>query len=323
MSIPKVVAEAEAAAMEVYNEAYGIPPEGGVTHEETPVPEEASSDQIPVEIPSAEIVTTQSISDNRDSELARLQAELDTERQRFRTLNGKYEAEVPRLWQELTELKSKAIAPVEKAPEIIQSTKPPEYDTTVREYPEIIEAVNFLISQALSGFTNELSGVKNSIGTFKQTLEKTSSMSFQDKLTNKVPNWKAVDIQEGFTNWLSQNDPYTGVTFHQLLRSAVEAQNVERTARFFEDYIKTTTPPSQESTPAIQESTPKNGKSKFVQPAQRGSGTSVPTAKNTITQGQIQQFQNDVSRGKYLRNPAEADRIERDIQLAVSEGRVV
>jgi hypothetical protein len=142
---------------------------------------------------------------------------------------------------------------------------------------------------------------------------------FVQQLDQSAPNWRALNNDEAFLNWLDMVDPLAGMSRQQLLDSAVKAQDAARAAAFFNAYtrengVPTPTPaPTPGVNPQLEA---------LVAPGKGRGGAPPSNEKPPVTREYIAEFYRDVAAGKYRDRLAEKQKIESDIFAAQREGRV-
>jgi hypothetical protein len=250
---------------------------------------------------------------------------------KYDTLSGKYNAEVPRLYGEVGDLKvklaealtvindfkAKMAAPPPAAP-----AEPPKGLTYLRkEMPELEEAINFLFEQRASELLTKqidtkLKETDTKINNLEDTTIKTAYGTFKKILSDKVPNWAVMNEDPGFLKWLEVVEPYSGMRKADLITIAHDNLDADRVATFFNDYLKsigqTPTPPAPPADPA-----------KFVSPPKPSSAEPQPTNdKDFITTAEITQFYNDVALGRYKGRDEERKNNEAKINNALATGKI-
>lgn len=135
-----------------------------------------------------------------------------------------------------------------------------------------------------------------------------SNAEFIQRLNELVPNLNKIDTDPKFIEWMRGPDTISGVPRAQLFKNAQAVGDVHRVSEFFLEYARLTAPKKNEKmeekiTPSNQAVAPKTSDEK---PKQR-----------KLTMQQIDQFYNDVARGKYRNRPKEQDRMEKLIDAAL------
>ncbi len=144
--------------------------------------------------------------------------EEETFAQKYNTLQGKYDAEVPRLHQQIRDLNSKLTAlETAKVETPREPTKPKEKVSFVTDEDraefgeELIEVQRRVAQEVSQGYENRFEQQEVVIKELQQKLAKTGSqigeVGFSQKLTQLVPDFADVDKDERWIKWLNEHDP--------------------------------------------------------------------------------------------------------------------
>ncbi|CAB5220408.1 hypothetical protein UFOVP236_49 [uncultured Caudovirales phage] len=308
MTLPRAVLEAEQRADELLkqlSEAKGQPTPEGETVANGQDPEQAQAqDATPAE------PTEQS------QAIAAPPAEEDPSwEQRYRSLVGKYNAEVPRLVAGNRELTTK-LQSMEKEIDAIKASKHTPRESLVKpeEVQEFGEPLVDLIRRAardeVSSKDAEIAALQAKLERFEATTTKTAEIDFYERLGNSVPDWEVINKDDGFLKWLGEYDELTGLQRQDSLDDAVRLQDASRAARFFnkwKDMGKT------------QAATSSRSLESQVVPDTVNS-TSTPVGKKIWTRTEIQDFYQKAKRGEIADDKMIA--IEADIHAAHLEKRI-
>jgi hypothetical protein len=144
---------------------------------------------------------------------------------------------------------------------------------------------------------------------------------FWTELSTLVPDWRDVNGNTEFHNWLLEVDPLSGTTRQSHLEAAQQAMDARRVANFFSTW-------KGFNGQAIAQSTRNASASqleKQVAPGRSRAGSAPTDQSNakTYSPADITKFFDDVRKGVYRGKEAERDRIERDIFAAQRDGRIV
>lgn len=258
-------------------------------------------------------------------------------KQRYLTLQGKFNAEVPVLQAKNAALEAqltKAIMDIENmqatlaamtppaAPASAVAADSPELKVLEDQYPEIYRGVKALldttVTKAVGDFRPQLEGEVRQI---KQDMGATKKTEFFDYLDRHAPDWEQINVRPEWLAWLNEVEPLTGQNRRALLKTAYDALDAKRAAGFFLKF-KEGAPasglPGGQQPPAA----PASGDTD-IHPASGRGGTPPKPPKpsgDSITRKFIADFYRDKTRGKY--KPEEAAAIEKRINLAVSRGDV-
>lgn len=263
---------------------------------------------------------------------------------RYRTLQGKYDREIAQMRGQVQSLEN-LIATMRQAPppQMPPPESVPEHrfipEEDVNAYgPELIEASRRWARAEVRGEIDRLNSKIASLETGQQRQQAQVQTSSLEAVLERDPEigngvWQRMNHDQDFIQWLQEIDPFSGVTRYVMLNHAYAGGDAERTGRFFKAYIREHTdggrpPPAQPQT--------RNGN---YQPERAGSQPTLedfaapgraPRAtpgggapeRRIWTNRDITAFYEDRMRGKFRGREDEAERLERDIFDAASEGRV-
>lgn len=282
----------------------------------------------------------------------------ETWEQRYRVLNGKYVAEVPRMSSELSTAQAQIAALKQRLEQMEQASVPapqavpqaaPEFEVSARDVDEYGEdMVDFIkkiakgvsglsstkIESQLESLTKSVSDLAGRFEVIQQSQRSTTANTMQQYLDAHVPNWQEQDQDPLFIEWLAQPDPMSGYRRSDMLASAYKAGQGARVAHFFQAYRQENEMISSAVREGRSEGT--NGGRKptvkldtLATPAPAATGdhpAPVPTTptepERAISQRDIKEFYTAGSLGKLNDNPQAVKAYEREIMRAIREGRV-
>lgn len=273
--------------------------------------------------------------------------------QKYRVLQGKYNAEVPRMQRQVHEqsgliqqlqqqltatqtmlaslTRQQGAAPAAPAAPtaLVKKEEVETFGEDLTDYIRRVaqEAVLPQVEQRLQPVQQQVEQVRSVASQVVERSAQTAQERMFETLDRDIPDWRKQNNDEGFLAWLAQQDPYSGETRQALLRRAYERNDTPRVVAFFKGYRSehaVVTPP-----PAPAAATPPPAPQKtldsFVAPGTvkaGATGAQDGAGKRIWTQAEIGQFYNDRRAGKYRANPERAAELERDIVAAGREGRV-
>lgn len=266
--------------------------------------------------------------------------------QKYKTLQGMYNAEVPRLHQQNRELAQRVqqmeqlLATLSAQPVLNQPQSQPEpaqqklvTEKDVEEYGESIDVMRKVSREELSAAMQRVAQLEaalkqlqtNVVPQVQAVAQKqavSAEQQFWSALTSTVPNWREVNDNSSFQSWLLEADPLTGITRQTYLEDAQRALDARRVSAFFRTWLESTgqaVAQPQGSVPVSQNPELE----KQVTPGRaRSAGTPQTNKGKVYTPDDIKKFFNDVRAGKFKGREQERDRIERDIFTAQRENRI-
>ena len=234
---------------------------------------------------------------------------------RFKTLSGKYNAEVPRLHAAIKERDSKLNSLTEEVEALKAKLATPQEKLVKPE--EVAEFGEPLVDLIRRAAREEVQGKDSEIAQLKRQLEQLSGattanveVTFYDRLAAAVPDWQTINDDPEFHTWLGEVDELTGAQRQDILSQAEEKRDADRVARFFKAFKKVQQDKSAESSTSLE-----------AQVAPEATRTpEVPKGKKLWTRAEIAAFYAADRRGAYTEEQAAA--IDTEIQLAIRENRV-
>lgn len=230
--------------------------------------------------------------------------------QKYRTLEGKYKAEIPRYQQELSDLRTKFTAletQLAEANEKLNNSQTAKASEEIDADIQGLEGYDPKVAEVIRKIKKDSDEkVKNLESKFgKASEEKSKSIEsetdsirlirFDEEMKSLgVPDWKEIDVDPGFADYLNEPLAYTGHTKLQHLKEAAHQRNAKIAAQFFLDYKKSKAeaPPTKDSQGNLKKS---------VAPPKGGAGAPpIKTGQPTgLTRESYTKFMNDTARGKY------------------------
>lgn len=309
MSLPRAVLEAEKRADEILkqlNQAASPQPQEGEVAANEPAPNQEQAQSVAA--PSEPSTTPQ------PSEAPAAQED-QTWEARYKSLVGKYNAEVPRLAASNKELTAK-LQSIEKEIEDLRKAKAEPKQSLVKpeEVQEFGEPLVDLIRRAardeLSEKDQEIASLKARLERFEASTSKNAEIDFFSRLATAVPDWEELNKDDGFLKWLAEYDELTGLQRQDSLDDAVRNGDAIRAARFFNKWKEMSKEQAATASRSLEEQ---------VVPAPVAN-SAPPAGKKIWTRAEIQGFYEKARRGEISDTDMVA--IEADIHAAQIEKRI-
>jgi TolA-binding protein len=261
---------------------------------------------------------------------------------RYRTLQGMYNKEVPRLHSQNRELNSRVqhleqlLASLSAQQSAPQASIPAEKlltDKDVEEYGESLDVMRRAAMEQVSPMAQRINELENTIRQLQGNLVPqvqavanrqavSAEQQFWGGLTDAVPNWREINDNADFQTWLLEVDPLVGITRQTILEDAQRNLEVMRVSNFFKSWLEISGQANVAQN--TRRSTSANELERQIAPGKgRSAGNPTGTTAKNYTREDINDFFRNVRDGKYRGREAERDRIERDIFAAQREGRIV
>lgn len=251
---------------------------------------------------------------------------------KFKVLKGKYDAEVPRLSQQVRELMQANQNMMAQMEEFKTSRAQADVPSLVTDADkeafgaDLIGMTERVAKQQMLAMKHELDKVSRQYEQLKSKMERTETNvqvtaedTYRMNLTQLVPNWSEINESTAWLEWLEEVDPVFGTQRQAALNRAFEALDARATAAIFQAFMRTQIP----AEPVKPVKSPKDELQRQVAPSRSRAAVTPPTdewASKIWTAHEIEHFYNDQRKGVY--SLADADRIAAEIDRAVAQGRV-
>ena len=244
---------------------------------------------------------------------------------KYRTLQGKYNAEVPAMMRQanetnkqiatltalVSELQNKAAAPAAPAAD-------PKDVATFGD--DLLDMVNRVAGTKLQEALGRIAALEQQV----QGVSRQSAATLEDQffvtLAAALPDWETINADPEFRTWILEKDPVYGIPRQAALDRARETLNAGHAVNVFKTFLGTRAAPTPAPAPA-----PKPAPSLESQVSPSGTGAPAPAAqpaKPIISSKAVEVFYREMAQGKWDARVAEAQSIEAQIDLAMVEGRI-
>jgi hypothetical protein len=248
--------------------------------------------------------------------------------QKYKTLKGMYDAEVPRLHADLRDLKAQ-VDSLRKASE----TKPAEpakpaaptklvTDADVEAFgSDLIEVQRKVAREVAAEFRGELDAMRAENEKLREQLTSTgtqvSEASFEQRLYRMVPDFEAVNADPKWIAWLNEVDPLLRAPRSSVAQQAFNRGDAEGVAHYVAMFKQTIAPVEQKADKTEE-------LERQLQP-NRGATSAPPTSQKgkVYTNADIEKmFRKATDLGTKGQVDA-AKKLEAEIDAAYMEGRVI
>lgn len=240
-------------------------------------------------------------------------------RNRYASLQGKYNAEVPRLQSNLKDLESRYQQLMEEneslRSEIAHNEANQSYLTqedTDAYGEDMVDLVRRGAREEAARYASEAAVMKAQIQELQAQVQASTykadqirEESFYSTLTKECPQWESQNSDPGFLAWLDEADPVYGFQRNEALQRAFNNLDPFAVAQIFNQYARL------RSAPLARQVSPN---------VSRGASGGAPVNDQIWTNEQIAAFYEAWRRRQIPEDQAVA--IEKEINAAVAEGRV-
>jgi len=307
MAIPEQVKQQSEVVKSLYKELNLAPGE-----EESQAPEIKAE-----EVSDTDRVDAQAPTTAPEEQTAAVTQEDESLTQKYKTLQGMYNAEVPRLNADKRELAARVSQleqllssaslpkPTPEIPAVPESTLSAQdmedYGDSIDVMRRVNQEGNAVANQKITQLENTINQLSANMVPRVEQLSQAQATNtenvFWSELEANVPNWQETNNQPEFQTWLLAIDPLTGISRQTYLEDAQSNFDVRRVASFFATWQGMNGVPQ-----ARVENQQASAASELEKQVAPGKGKSTGVPSNTDT---------------------ERARIERDIFAAQREGRIV
>lgn len=266
--------------------------------------------------------------------------------QKFLTLQGKYNAEVPQLRNQVATLTQQvesiaappstpAQAPAPAAappPKLITDEDTETYGTDLidlirRVAVETDAGEKERLQAEIADLRQQMAAATKQVESVQGNVEGERRAAYFTELARLCPTYEETDANEAFKAWLLEPDEFSGLIRNDILQQVYGAFDAARTAHIFNTWLAKATPPAP-AAPAPQAQVPVSPQAELaaqVSPGQARASTVITPdtdGAKVWSVAEMDAFYKDVARGDYRGRRDEVQRIEAEIDRALAEGRV-
>jgi hypothetical protein len=253
--------------------------------------------------------------------------------QKYRTLQGMFDREVPELHRQNKELVGQLQQLQEQMKALQAKPEPTQPKTSLvtaeeeETYSDLIDIQRRVVKEALQEFSaplkSELSARDAKIAELEKALNKTggdvATMSFEQKLALAIPDFTAINADPQWIGWLDEADPYTGNPRRAYAEYVYNNGDVEALKKVVAFYKAST----QQQQPDAERQKRQIELERQVTP-NRSSAPSSPTPANDriYTEAEVSRLFDKVRTMNMAGKYDEANKLEAELSSAYMQGRV-
>lgn len=316
MSIERIkqeAAKADQLIMELAQRADSSTSDESPEVETSEITPEAVQPEVDQQQTDQGVVADAATEDQNDADVSRLLDESKKWEQRYRSLDGMIQArdrQIEQLHQLLASMQQAQAAPETPAKQDKAKLVGKEDEDAFGA--DLVDLARRVAREESGAYVSKLEStiaeLQQQLKGVAQTTAVTVQDRFENQLTAAVPNWKAVDGDPKFIEWLQGS-----ATRMKVFSEAARNQDVDGVAYFYSEYAGAPKTEKPATDPRLAKQVAP-GKSKAVAPAAKS-----PAEKKTWTRSEIAQFYAD---GKKRFSQEDYIKLERDLFAAQKEGRV-
>jgi hypothetical protein len=254
--------------------------------------------------------------------------------QKYRTLDGKYNAEVPRLHHQVKELSNQVqalITQLEDAKKPAAREETHEALVTANDEEafgkDLIDVQRRVAKEVMREYVTplqkELQARDAKIAQLEQQMTKTggevTTMSFEQQLARAVPDFDAINTDPKWIAWLDEVDPFTRKprrSYAEYVYNQGDVAEVSQLVKFY----KESTGVDQQTAAQHQRQTELN---RQVQPTRTASSSSVaPAGARVYTEAEMSRLWDKVRQMNVAGKYEEAKKLDTELSDALIHGRI-
>lgn len=318
MALPKQIAqqqkELEELEKQIAAQSEGKPAED--TGQETEAP--------PLEDVQGQEPVAESVKEEKPTQPVPQEISEDAWQQKYRTLEGKYSAEVPRLNAQVKELTAQ-LAQMQESLKKPEPPKEPEIQKLVTDADveafgsDLIEVQRKVAREVAMEFKKDIDELRSENAKLREQLTHTGSqvgaVSFEQRLYQLVPDFEQINADSKWVAWLEEVDPILRGPRRVVAQEAFNRGDVEAIRDYVKMFKATTTPAQPDAKQAELQ--------RQVQPNRSASSAPPSSQKGrSYTTKDIEKMFEKAAKLHATQKFDEAQKLEAEIDAAYMDGRV-
>lgn len=320
MAIPRAVIEAgdkaEALHKQLYEQQSGDPQSDPAQSQATaPADPPPPADPQPQEPQANDGVDPQDPAIAPPIEQPDAQKKDDQWEHKYKVMEGKYRAEVPRLAADNRDLRSKLDALTAEIESLKSKAAEPSSTLISSEDREkygddLLDVIKRAAQEQVAAKDAEINNLKLQLANIQSDTARNAEVTFYDRLSQLAPDWVSINDDQNFLKWLDEYDGLTGKRRQDLLSEAENSRDADRVSRFFNAW-KSQQQTNTTSAKTALEAQVVPDTNKVVTP---------PKGKRFFSRAEISDFYARARRGEI--SAADMVAVEAEIHAATIEGRI-
>ena len=262
-----------------------------------------------------------------------------TWRQRYQSLQGQFNSQVPALQQQikqltdtvgsLTEKLEKQVAQPPKAPEPTELVTKTDVDAFGEDLVDLARRIakeefgkrESRYLEQIEALEGKLTEAKGQVGEVQQTQAASAAERFFENLNRRLPTWESIQATPECQTWLGTRIPGVGITWNQALINAANERNVDAVMEVFDSFFER----NPALNPKAQAQTQTNARQELnrqVAPSKSSATSSTPSQKRIYTVREYEQESMKIMRLMQQGKKDEVRRLEAELDAAAAEGRI-
>ena len=247
--------------------------------------------------------------------------------QKYNTLRGKYDAEVPRLHAQVKELMEKVdqLSTAAAAPKPEAPPEPKQYVTDADKEnfgEDLLDVQRRVAMEVAEKYQGQISKLEGTIAALTKRLDETGGqmgqMSFEQRLHMRVPDFDQINNSPEWVAWLNEVDPLVRGPRRVMAQKAFEAGDADAVAdyvKLFKDSLKPAQPKQSDRKAELESQVAPTRSSTPTRSAESQAG-------RIYSESQVNQLWDKVRTLSVSGQIDEAAQLEAELSAAYVEGRV-
>lgn len=239
-------------------------------------------------------------------------------KQKYKTLKGMYDAEVPKLHSQVKELKGELekVAATVKAREEAQPKNLVTDDDVENFGEDMVDFQRRVATEVASKYEAELAELRTKLDQVSSDAKQTvGETKFDAQLHRLVPDFDAINADPKWVAWLDEVDPILRAPRRTLAQQAFESGDAEGVAYYVDLFksVNNVEPPKEKPNKELESQ---------IQPNRTTSSATPKGAPKVYTSAQISQMFKKAATLSSTNRIEEANKLEAEIDAAYMENRV-
>jgi hypothetical protein len=258
--------------------------------------------------------------------------------QKYLALQGRYKKDTAEMREQMSQLGDELMRTQEVLQKPGNGSQPPSMprgyltEKDVQEYgPDVLDLAQ---RAALHAVTPNLSRLEDENAKLRRQLAEDRKRGLYQTLDAQIPDWRQIDNNPRWRQWLHLPDLYSGRIRQQLLNDAIQAADATRVSSFFRGFLAEEAAtghlepsPQPRPTPPVPPREPAIPLASLAAPgrARPASGGDFPPSsadRPTYTRADITAAHKAYMRGAYKGREAEYEALQAEFIRAQQEGRL-
>jgi len=262
-----------------------------------------------------------------------------TWKQRYQSLFGMYNSQMPALQQEVVQLKDtvksltdkleKQVAQTPNVDEQIELVTKTDVDAFGEDLVDLARRIakeefgkrESKYLQQIDALEGKLTEATGQVGEVQQTQAAATTERFFENLTQQLPTWEKIQATTECQDWLGTRIPGVNLTWNQALVNAANSRNVSAVMEVFNAFFERY-PAYDPKTQGQTQTSARQELNRQVAPSKSSASSSQSTQKRVYTAREYEQESMKIMRLMQQGKNEDVRRLEAELDAAAAEGRI-